>query len=79
MLGLEKDSMRYQEAAKLEDEVGEQAKRGLDLQRIAAKNELLFLLSLPSFHHFSSSNCLLFHSLLTGNKKDSCEKSAMNR
>ena len=61
----------------MEDEVGGQAKRGVDRQRRAAKGELLFLLPLPSFHHSSSSNCLFFSSLLTGNKEDSRERSAM--
>lgn len=73
---MEKDSARYQEAAKMEDEVGGQAKRGRDQQRRAVKSEVLFLLPLPSFYHFSSSNCFFSLFLLTG-KKDSRERSAM--
>lgn len=74
-LGIEKNGMRYHEAAKMEGEVGGQAKRGLDRQRRAAKSEVLFLLPLPSFCHSSSSNCFFFCYLLTGNKKD--RRSAM--
>lgn len=76
---LGRDGVRHQEAAKVEDEAGGQAKRRLDRQRRTAKSELLFLLPLPAFRHSSSSSCLFFNSLLTGNKKDSRERSPVKR